>query len=133
MAEPNGVRAEEREAALSLLRWYVEMGAGDAIAHDPTNRFAGAASASTMAAAMNSPVLHPRMIPVAEPPAAAREVTTAPPAAFVDSPAESAQSARLTAARVDTLAALEAAIAAFEGCSLKHTATNTVIADGNPA
>ena len=37
------------------------------------------------------------------------------------------------AARADTIAALEAAIAAFEGCALKQTATNTVFADGNPA
>ena len=46
---------------------------------------------------------------------------------------EAAQSARLLAARADTLAALEAAIAGFDGCALKRTATNTVIADGNPA
>ena len=31
------------------------------------------------------------------------------------------------------MAALEALIAAFEGCALKRTATNTVFADGNPA
>src|SRR5579875_362474 len=56
----------------------------------------------------------------------------APPAALLDSPAEAAQSARLLAAAADTVEALAAAVARFEGCPLKRTATNTVFIDGNP-
>src|SRR3546814_6635852 len=37
------------------------------------------------------------------------------------------------AAACNTIAELEAAIKAFDGCSLKATATNTVMARGNPA
>jgi uracil-DNA glycosylase family 4 len=38
--------------------------------------------------------------------------------------------ARATATAAPTLAALRAAVEAFEGCALKETATNTVFADG---
>ncbi|MGH7113021.1 MAG: uracil-DNA glycosylase, partial [Stellaceae bacterium] len=60
-------------------------------------------------------------------------IQVSPPAALADSPGEAAQSARLLAAAADTILALEAAIAGFDGCALKRTATSTVIADGNPA
>lgn len=47
--------------------------------------------------------------------------------------AQAAESAAAGAARgCSTVAELEAAIRAFEGCGLKATATNTVIARGNP-
>ena len=41
--------------------------------------------------------------------------------------------AREAAATAETLDALRATLAAFEGCNLRHTATNLVFADGNPA
>ena len=109
----------ERETALALLRWYVEMGADEAIAATPVNRL----------------MPPPRREPAPVPPmaSAARAIAAAPPAAFAASPAESAQSARLLAAGAETVAALEALVAAFDGCALKRTATNTVFADGNPA
>ena len=47
--------------------------------------------------------------------------------------AEAAQSARLLAAGAETIEALGALVAAFDGCPLKRTATNTVFVDGNPA
>ncbi|HEY3908284.1 MAG TPA: uracil-DNA glycosylase [Stellaceae bacterium] len=111
-------------AALALLRWYVEMGADEAIAEEPTNRLAPPAPLPGRAARPATTTL---------PQASTRPVAASPPAAFADSPGEAAQSARLLAARADTIAALEAAIAGFEGCALKRTATNTVIADGNPS
>src|SRR5579875_3031730 len=74
----------------------------------------------------------PRSAPEPPRPAAAGAVAAAPPAALLDSPAEAAQSARLLAAAADTVEALAAAVARFEGCPLKRTATNTVFIDGNP-
>jgi len=115
----------DTEAALALLRWYVEMGVDEAIGEEPLNRLAPAA-----------PVLATALRPMAaeaRPPQSVRAVAASPPAAFAESLGEAAQSARLLAARADTLAALEAAINGFEGCALKRTATNTVIAEGNPA
>ncbi|WP_341898821.1 uracil-DNA glycosylase [Ferrovibrio terrae] len=47
--------------------------------------------------------------------------------------AQAAETAATTAARAcNTIAELEIAIKAFDGCALKATATNTVIARGNP-
>jgi DNA polymerase len=48
-------------------------------------------------------------------------------------PARDAQDAMRIAEACATLAELKAALAAFDGCALKQTATNLVFADGNPA
>jgi DNA polymerase len=124
MAETDdGLIAWDRKAALELLRWHIEMGADEAIGEEPVDRFAATlvspnALASPNAVASQNPQ---------------RAVAAAPPIAFAEAAGEAAQSARASAAHADSLAALEAAIAGFEGCALKRTATNTVIADGNPA
>jgi uracil-DNA glycosylase len=119
-SKPNGP-----ETALALLRWYVEMGVDEAIGDEPVNRLAPRAPPPTA-------TIRPTE-PEAATPQPVRAVAASPPAAFTDSLGEAAQSARLLAASADTLAALEAAIIGFDGCALKRTATNTVIADGNPA
>src|SRR6185436_4801488 len=46
--------------------------------------------------------------------------------------AEAGHAARASAGSARTLDELKAALAAFEGCALKTTATNLVFADGNP-
>jgi uracil-DNA glycosylase len=109
----------ERDAAIALLRWYVAMGADEAIGEAAANRLAPAA-----AAASKPPVL-PHL-------PAVRAVAASPPRALAESMAEAAQSARRLAECAETVTALAAAIASFEGCALKQTATNTVFADGNP-
>jgi uracil-DNA glycosylase len=124
---------ERRAAAMALLRWYVEMGVDEAIGEVPVDRLASspAPAASARVAppvAANAPVS--RETPIRDAPAT---TITAPPPALAQSTAAAAQSARVLAARADTIEGLEAAIAGFEGCALKRTATNTVIADGNPA
>jgi uracil-DNA glycosylase family 4 len=116
--------SREREAAISLLRWYVEMGADEAIGAEPANRFA---RPQAVHQAESSPIA-----PSARP-AATRAIAASPPKSLAESPAEAAQSARRLAASAETVAALEALIAGFEGCALKRTATNTVFADGNLA
>ncbi|MGH7048465.1 MAG: uracil-DNA glycosylase [Stellaceae bacterium] len=109
----------DHAAALALLRWYVELGADEAITDTPANRLAPP---------------QPPAAPAERPlPLATSRPVAAPPVNFTDSSAEAAQSARAAAAAADTLAALEAAISEFDGCALKRTATNTVISDGNPA
>ena len=100
---------DHRDAALALLRWYVEMGADEAIGAKPVNRFAP--------------------VPVVEVPTP----VSRPPKVLTESLGEAAQSARRLAAAAETVAALAALVAGFDGCGLKHTATNTVFADGNPA
>ncbi len=121
-----GSRPADAEAALTLLRWYVEMGADEAIGDAPIDRFAPPAPLQPRAGSPAAPE-------AALPPQPVRAVSASPPAAFAESLGEAAQSARTLAARAETITALEAAINGFEGCALKRTATNTVIADGNPA
>ena len=111
----------EAEKAFALLRWYVEMGADEAIGVEPVNRFAPLRVREAAPAPAPS-ALAPR------PPS----IAASPPPALAESLGEAAQSARRLAASADTIEALAAAVAAFDGCALKRTATNTVFADGNP-
>jgi DNA polymerase len=124
------VTLPRREAVLALLRWYLEMGADEAIAETPQNRFE------------ESPPSHPVPVPAAAAPSAAPQfsapaaapaaVAAVPPAVLTEAQGEGARSARLLAASAASVAELAARVAEFEGCSLKLTATNTVFADGNP-
>jgi DNA polymerase len=111
---------DDHDAALALLRWYVAMGADEAIAVEPANRFAPA------------PAVAAPMPPAAPRPQSAPAVAAAPPKALTESLAEAAQSARRLAASAETVEVLAALVAGFDGCGLKRTATNTVFADGNP-
>ena len=113
--------SDHRDAALALLRWYVEMGADEAIGAEPVNRFA-----PVPVVEVPTPVSRPR-------PQAAPATAAAPPKVLTESLSEAAQSARRLAAAAETVAALAALVAGFDGCGLKRTATNTVFADGNPA
>jgi uracil-DNA glycosylase len=119
-------KVDDRDAAIALLRWYVEMGADEAIAAEPANRFAPPPAPAVVAPASARPSSVPQ-------PQAAPAVAAAPPKALTESLAEAAQSARRLAASAQSVAELAALAAGFDGCGLKRTATNTVFADGNPA
>jgi DNA polymerase len=102
------------------------MGADEAIDAVALDRLAPPVSAA-------SP---PRAVPQSPPAAASSRAApqlVAPPGAIAESLAEAAQSARLFAAGAESIEALAALVAAFDGCPLKRTATNTVFIDGNPA
>ena len=111
-----------------LLRWYVAMGADEAIADEPLDRV--------------NPVFRtapPVAVTPASPsggssPASPVSVSAMPRAPSVthEAPNAATTSAYRAAAAAKTLAELEEAVVAFEGCALKRTATNTVFADGNP-
>lgn len=122
---------------LAALRWQVEAGADEAIADAPIDRFASTKAAKPESA-MPTPQATPSQ-PVAVPPPAAPRAS----AAILQAPTFSAapgaqngealQSASSLAAAANSLDELRAALAAFDGCALKKTATNLVFADGNPA
>ena len=111
-------------AARALLEWQIAMGADEAIGEVAVDRLAAPMPVS--------PAPLPNPPPHTEEGRASAAVV-APPAALAQSLAEAAQSARLLAAGAETVAALGALVAAFDGCPLKRTATNTVFIDGNPA
>lgn len=103
-------------AALDALRWQVEMGADEAISDAPVDRFALPAKAL------------PAKAPVRKPETRAAPARPEPPAA-----ADPVAVARAAAAGAGDLAALKAALEAFDLCDLKKGARHTVFADGDPA
>jgi uracil-DNA glycosylase len=115
--------ADEEDRA-RLLRWYVAMGADEAIGLEPHDRFAPPRPRAVAA---------PRPAPAAAPAPPPPETMTGPSAHVAPAsaaPGSAAAGARTLAAAAGTLAELNAAVAAFEGCALKRTATNTVFGDG---
>lgn len=116
-----------RETALALLRWYIEMGADEAIGAEPVDRLA---LPDVIGGVRPTP---PPLIATARQPPSSHAVAVSPPAALAEALGEGAQSARRLAAGAETVDELAALVAGFEGCPLKRTATNTVFADGNPA
>jgi len=118
----------DRNGIARLIAWQVEAGADEAILDAPIDRYRApaAAVAKPLAAPVRPPGLAEAPVPPLKPAARAAPAKAAPPA----SPA--AASARDLAAAAKTLGELTEALAAFDGCALKKTATNLVFADGNP-
>jgi uracil-DNA glycosylase len=111
-----------REDIESLLRWYVDQGIDEAIGEEAIDRFA-------------APAPPPAAMPAPPPPAATpiRPAPASPAVLRGPVPIESPQlveDARALAQRCSSVAELEAAVRAFDGCALKRTAKNTVFADG---
>ncbi len=118
MAEP----AASREDIASLLKWYVDQGLDETIGEEAIDRFATPAAAPASVPARASAPTPIR--PAAPPPQVRAPVPLESPQLVED--------ARALAERCGSLAELEAAVRAFEGCALKRTAKNTVFADGTP-
>jgi uracil-DNA glycosylase len=108
---------------LALLEWQVALGADEAIADLPVNRYALADEA---------PRANPRPNPAATGAAASTHVAPAP-AAPGAALASAIADARVLAGEAADLAGLAAAMAAFPHCDLRQGAKNLVFADGQPA
>ncbi|MGQ3314099.1 uracil-DNA glycosylase [Reyranella sp.] len=111
--------------AAALLRWYVDHGIDETIGEDAIDRFALPPPAAVAAAPERASATPAAPTPIRAP--------SAPAVARAPIPLESpqlAEDAREIARRVTTIAELEEAVRAFEGCALKRTAKNTVFADG---
>jgi uracil-DNA glycosylase len=106
----------------ALLAWQIDAGAVDAIGTAPINRLARPQTTAAPTAAPPPPK------PAAAPVAPARPLL---PAAAPAAAASDATGPQLAAA-AQTFEELRAAVAAFDGCALKKTATNLVFSDGNP-
>ncbi|MBA2587253.1 MAG: uracil-DNA glycosylase [Alphaproteobacteria bacterium] len=100
---------------LSTLNWLVEAGADEAVAEEPVNRLTAKSAVQ--------PLQAPPPASVPRPMAPARA-----PAPVVEG--DAIGGAMAAAASAMSLAELQAALEAFDGCALKRTATNTVFADG---
>ena len=111
-----------RAEALDLLAWYAEIGVDIALEETPVDRFA-----PVPVRAAEPPAPPP-------PPARAADLLAAPavlPTATVPTD-DTARAAREVAKAAPTLDELREALAAFDGCNLRLTATQLVFADGNP-
>jgi DNA polymerase len=111
---------------IALLRWYQDAGVDETIGDDP-----GALGRPRKAASPAAPV---QMAPSPQPvqPAPAPQVRAVGAAAVLPGSDAATGDARRIAAGCNTLEDLAAALAAFDGCGLKATATQMVFADGNP-
>lgn len=112
----------DRRRKLAALEWMVAMGADEAIADQPLDRRKSARQPPEPPAA--APVT--RDEPDGAPPVLREPGPDAPLA-----PAQGAADAREVAALATDLPSLRAALEKFEGCALKQTATNLVLARGN--
>jgi len=119
-------------SALALLEWQIAMGADEAIGEIAADRLAPPPPPAAAMTAATIAARRPTAPSAAAPPVVAPAVVS-PPGAFAQSLADAAQSARLVATGAETIEALGALVAAFDGCPLKRTATTTVFMDGNPA
>lgn len=113
---------DDRDLALALLRWQVEMGVDEAIGDAPVNRL--------VAPPPPPKVAEPRAATVA--PAATRQAARAPQALPLEPVQESVSTARRIAQGCNSLDELREALSRFDLCPLRATATNLVFADGNP-
>ena len=118
-------RAIAREDLESLLQWYVDQGIDETIGEEPSTasrapapQAAPARRSSSSAPAAPTPIAPRRRLPLR---CAVR--------CRIESP-QLVEDARALAQRCNSVAELEAAMRAFEGCALKRTAKNTVFADG---
>jgi len=117
--------------ARDALVWQLEAGVDECIGEEPVDRFQepAHAAAQTPAPAASALSDSPPAAPVGRRHMSERSLDAASPAA---EPSRGVQSAWDVASQCRSVAELEAAVQAFDGCPLKKTAANTVFADGNP-
>ena len=113
------MESAEFHHALALLNWQIELGATDAIADVPVDRYQ-----------LPDKQAKPAKAKAASPAPAGRAAMaeTPPEAQAVDAVAVATQAARAAA----DLDGLRAALAGFEHCPLKRGARNLVFSDGDP-
>ena len=120
LGRPARTMTDTRHSALALLAWYIESGVDEAIATEPRN-FYQPAPTPPAPAPKTTPALERR---------APRPGASVP--LDLESPAAAQDSAQALAAAAGSLSDLAEAMQRFEGCALKHTASNLVFGDGNP-
>lgn len=116
----------DRRQKLAMLDWMAAMGADEAIGAEPVDRRKSSRPAEPAPPPVQAEQATPAM-PGTPPPAPREPGPNAPLA-----PAQGAEDAREAAAAAGDLDSLRGALAKFEGCALKQTATNLVFARGNP-
>jgi DNA polymerase len=124
------VAMQPASAPAALLAWYAAMGVDIALDERPLDRLAQSAEPSGRDAPAAPP---PRSAPTPGVPYVNPLRVAAPIAPSAVAPSDEATEAARAAARsAKTLDELRDALARFEGCNLRLTATQLVFADGTP-
>jgi uracil-DNA glycosylase family 4 len=121
-----------RDAALSLLRWYAQMGVDVALSEEPVDRLAPASPPAISTTGALEAEVNGEEAPIVERRAARVEIAPAP-ALLTTNPDAVVLAARQEAASAPSLDALRAILERFEGCALRSTATRLVFGDGSPS
>ena len=119
---------QTRDELVAALRWQVEAGADEAILDAPVDRFAAPPPKPTP---KPEPVPEANLKPGATRPDVVPNVAPPPAAPPNLAPADTVNAtARDLAGGCNDLGTLRDALAAFDGCALKTTATNLVFGTG---
>ncbi len=124
-----------QDAAHAALAWQIEAGVDEAIGEEAVDRFARSAEAAKERRRAEervraAPPAPPRREPGRAPDGQQGFWEAAP--AELRSGSDAVATARRLAAGARSVEDLRVALAGFDGCPLKQTATNLVFADGNP-
>lgn len=114
-----------------LMQWYLEAGVDETVGNVPVSRLTDpAATLAALKASVSEPLANMNKSESSMSGASApkKHVNTTPAVP----PSAAITKARALANHAATLEELKAAVASFDGCLLKKTATNTVFSDGNP-
>lgn len=120
--------ASATQASLAALRWYLDMGVDEAVGDAAPDWLAP--RSPPLAPPSSDPLVPVEVRPVARPAPPPAAPVLARAAAAASTPV--AQDAHRLAQAARSLAELEDALRAFDGCALKQTASNLVFGDGNP-
>ncbi len=121
----------DHAALMAVLRWHLDAGVDETIGDSPVDRYRAAAAptAAPADAPPAAPTAAPTVAPTAaEPPPSPAEARRRPP---VSADAAVADAVR-RAALATTVAQVQEALTAFDGCPLKKTAMNLVFGRGTP-
>lgn len=133
---------ESAAAIVHLLRWHFEAGVDECIGAVPRNRYyeegtprqgglPPRSSAVPPATAASRPTPAASSAPALDPGPQPGSPRPAPPMARPAPPSAAAATAAARAAAAESLDALKAALAGYDGCALAKTATNLVFGDGS--
>ena len=111
-----------------LLEWYISAGVDEAVDEVSVDYF----NAVELPAPEEKRKADISTVHAAEAPPVPARPAASSPSPLHHTPSAATQQAREIAQTLTTLAELEAAVRAFDGCAIKKTASKTVFSDGNP-
>ena len=115
---------------VASLKWLIEAGADEAVGDSPRNAFTESAAKKKVGSGEPTEVIAASLHPVASSTLNRSSGKSVP--LDLEAPTAAKANAQELSKTAGTLGELAAALATFEGCALKYTASNLVFGDGNP-